>query len=94
MNVSEVIMVNQFLNQAERDRLTVLYLKPLKPTKYLATDLAVEIYYRRSTDRTDTVQRKKTRLEEETLRLVEDTVFTCGRMRWQTVRIWKEVVLT
>jgi len=41
MDVSDVIMVNQFLNQAERNSLTALYLEPFKITMYLATDLSL-----------------------------------------------------
>ena len=53
MDVSDVIMVNQFLNQAKRNSLTALYLELFKITMYLATDLSLQIYCRHSTDSTD-----------------------------------------
>jgi hypothetical protein len=76
MDVSDVIMVNQFLNQAERNSLTALYLELFKITTYLATELFLQIYCRQSRDSTDIVQRKKTRLKEENLRVHENIVFT------------------
>ena len=75
MDVSDVLMVNQFLNQAERNSLILPYLKPFKITMYLATDLTLQIYCRHSGDSTNKVQRKKTRMKEENLRVLEDAVF-------------------
>lgn len=75
MDVSDVIMVNQFLNQAERNNLILPYLEPFKIRMYLAKDLTLQIYCRHSGDSTDKVQRKKTRIREEILRVLEDTVF-------------------
>jgi hypothetical protein len=69
-------MVNQFLNQAKRNSLTAFYLEPFKITMYLATDFSLQIYCRHSRDSTDTVERKKTRLKEQTLRVRDNTVFT------------------
>jgi len=43
---------------------------------YLATDLTFQNYCRHSADSTDTIQRKKTRLKEENLRVHENAVFT------------------
>jgi len=68
-------MVNQFLNQAERNSLTALYLEPFKITMYLATNLALQTYCRHSRDRTNRVQRRKTRLKEENLGVHGNTVF-------------------
>jgi hypothetical protein len=56
MDVSDVIMVNQFLNKAERNSLAVLYLEPFKITMYLATDITLQMYHTHSTDSTDAVQ--------------------------------------
>jgi hypothetical protein len=66
MDVSDVIMDNQFLNQAETNSLTVLYLEPFKITMYLATDLTLQMYSRTAQTVQPQSRDSKQDLREET----------------------------